>query len=258
MRSCKCFDVCSLIGLSHFLQCIPETVNTTSSPWFPYLKHVYKSRVPLPYPLSSVRMWYLQTDLIPMSSCRTHSGTAIYNWPDPYWQDLAEAPALPWCAPAECAIWYRDDIDSILRPQNITPITGGSYHIYSDLKHVDVGRALLVSVPSDIGQLVPGAYQSLHFPKQAMANEWIEVMRHGQGEQTGALGLWFKVAPGSGMWVNVGNTMHLVDDSIPTYIKEKCYHNHGVSENETHALRRGGQGPLSFYLYCAGYDSGQF
>ena len=83
-------------------------------------------------------------------------------------------------------------------------------------------------------------------------------MRHGQHEQYNGNGLWFKVAPGSGMWVNVGNTAHLIDDTITSDLKEQCARLHHIYDFQTHTMYGGNKGPLPFFLYCAGFDSGQF
>ena len=133
---CKCFNVCSIDGLSHFLRSIPENITTRSSPWMPYLDHVYLSRTVLPYMLSSMRMWYLQTGLIPMASCSTVSSTAIYSWPNAYHQQLREHPTLPWCDQKECSAWYKQYQNSEAWPPFGTqkpPNINGTYHIYPNL-----------------------------------------------------------------------------------------------------------------------------
>ena len=59
---CACFSTCSPKTTRDFLQSIPASVTSRSSPWYHYLRAVYASDVPLPFRLTDLRYVYHHDD----------------------------------------------------------------------------------------------------------------------------------------------------------------------------------------------------
>lgn len=94
-------------------------------------------------------------------------------------------------------------------------------------------------------------YRSQFSP--AEDGEWVEVIRHAQSEQQRGAGAWFKVAPGSGMWVNVGRSLRtLFPDLNDARLPQS-----GV-ESDLAASMNFDYGPLQFLAFASGYGSLQF
>ena len=77
---CTCFSTCSLAEARAFVSRLPREVSTSDSPWFAYLKAVYRSPVALPFDLSRLSFFYHRDDAWerehaavewPMAVCRT-------------------------------------------------------------------------------------------------------------------------------------------------------------------------------------------
>ena len=77
---CTCFSTCSLAEARAFVSRLPREVSTSDSPWFAYLKAVYRSPVVLPFDLSRLSFFYHRDDAWerehaavewPMAVCRT-------------------------------------------------------------------------------------------------------------------------------------------------------------------------------------------
>ena len=189
IRHCRCWHTCNPAASQAFLRQLPTDVRHQASPWYAYLRAVYGTDVPLPFPVSKLRFFY-------------HNGA---DWqrrhPSVAWPLVAchgerspePLPSVPICSPAECARWvespgaYAD-----------TELAGLHSELYTHHYRSSETRGV---------RLFHGA---LH-PALAQPNgTWVEVMRWPRDcEEASGYGAWFSRAPGSGVFINTNRTWQL-------------------------------------------------
>ena len=127
---CVCFATCTLAQTRRFLERMPRFVNTSTSPWYGYLRAVYGPAVPLPFALDSLRWIY-------HGSAHWASAHPGVVWP---MADCISSP--PPCAPAECARWTAG-ADNRLPPAAVTLRKAIVYPFLADGAHKTSGGTSL-------------------------------------------------------------------------------------------------------------------
>lgn len=211
--NCSCFSLCSSREAAEFLAELPIMCNSTASPWYSYLLTVYAGvPPPLPFDLSRLRFFYANDPLYwpqhvewPMAACGRPLGLA-----------------MPRCAVDHCRKWTAS-----------SPIESSS-HVAQRLLGVAwlpnrqrVSRGSLLMVQPEVAhksQFARRAHGSRR-PTSSSSSQshllyspsgaWLEVIRVAFGppydEGVHAYGLWFHVAPGSGIWLCTGSTLVLTE-----------------------------------------------
>ena len=228
---CSCFSTCDPISTRRFLQDIPATVTSASSPWYAYLRAVYAGDVPpLPFHLTRLRYvhhhdtaWRRKHPDVewPMPPCgklpQPLGGTPDGQWWAPMtWQGRKRIKPLrtPQCEAAVCSRWKTGEGDA----QNQTRRQAAREE---ELKlHVEL-------FAGEGNRTTRGT--RWHFttrrgvnPDVLLPNEsWVEVMRtRVTGEGANGNGVWYSRAAGSGIWINVGRrTWHIADKQEATGIR---------------------------------------
>lgn len=187
---CRCWHTCNPAATQAFFRQLPTDVRHQASPWYAYLRAVYGTDVPLPFPISELRFFY-------------HNGA---DWqtrhPNVAWplvachgeRSLKPLPSVPICSPAECARWvespgaYAD-----------TDLAGLHSELYTHHYRSSETRGVRLF------------HDALH-PALAQPNgTWVEVMRWPRAcEEANGYGAWFSRAPGSGVFINTNRTWQLM------------------------------------------------
>ena len=229
---CQCFELCTSADLVKLYPRLPTAVRNEASPWHTYLTRVYgESGFPLPFDLHRLEIFY--PGLLPTSThlCRGPPLTVTARS-----VNITEAvPHLPICTQEQCAGWLREQSEVERDPEVMSTYppgwAGPAAQIWTpltELWHSDdaqdqhdlresganqsrlelTGRHLFVGLQLDR----PRTYFD--------DDTWVEVIRVRQGSYSrlgrpllegGYYGCWFWPVRGSGMFVNVGRSLHAVN-----------------------------------------------
>lgn len=228
--SCACFETCSRSTLDAFLKhVLPPRVASRSSPWFAMLRTIYGEAVSLPFDLNRLRILYHADELWrsrspgvlwPMATCvdRDHPLRQPTSW-----QPLRVA--SPPCSASTCTPWLPEWLMQQQPEQerrhdrfNLTHATAQlmarsgrgapvvmNYRYWAGLRraqpsHVHTGAVRWTQRNESV---------SVTYPWHPDGT-WVEVMRFDSGvkwmEGVRGYGTWFDMAPGSGIFVNVGRS----------------------------------------------------
>lgn len=188
MVPCECFRLCGNMDAYSFHQRLP-VVDSTRSPWYRYLRRVYRGEVPLPLDVKSLEVFYPGLLPIVRFSARIESC----------------ASSAPSCV--DCAGWLSETT-AVDTPHAYGAANGGKSVIW-----VLDGMA---GNPFSAFLLLQRATWTRRF---VGPNEWVEVIRRfvkrrgtGQGAHEGnGYGCWLWPTRGSGVWANVGTTARYRD-----------------------------------------------
>mmetsp|Transcript_71264 Transcript_71264/g.118434 ORF Transcript_71264/g.118434 Transcript_71264/m.118434 type:complete len:391 (+) Transcript_71264:118-1290(+) len=177
---CECFSLCGNGAVFDFLQRLP-VVQTTSSPWYGYLQRVYRSTLPLPFDLKKLELFY--PALLPTSRYGSHkSGCAGKN------------ASIPACPASECTQWLSEFIPLQKGPRSVIWMSG-----IDDPKETSPFATFFIVQPPRFDR------------RLIQSHRWVEVMRRALTNRFewdgGDYGCWFWPAKGSGVWLNVGDTL---------------------------------------------------
>eukprot|EP00930_Biecheleria_cincta_P018928 TRINITY_DN14596_c0_g2_i1.p1 TRINITY_DN14596_c0_g2~~TRINITY_DN14596_c0_g2_i1.p1 ORF type:complete len:467 (+),score=61.43 TRINITY_DN14596_c0_g2_i1:150-1550(+) len=208
---CACFKACNGTALKDFLTHAPVILDRNDSPWYAYVEAVYGKPPSLPFDVSSLRYFYHATPVwlakhpqsfLPMAPCNRSK------------KPLTD---LPNCSKDYCASWRDPRVDA----SKSIFVRGFNCHTYfhENPKGYSMGTLCEDSMASPLPP-VPNF-------------TWFEVARHAfDGEGTNAYGFWFKRAPGSGIWIYSGNTVHWQKKHETEYnqllIRWLTYRNHSL------------------------------
>jgi len=221
---CQCFPLCTAGHVLSLYRRLPMGVTNSSSPWYGYLTKVYgKGEVPLPFDLRKLQLFF--PGLLPTSThlCRARviSGLPVVG-------NLTDGePLLPTCPQTDCSGWVRTaeeaDADPLVQRLHPRGWARGSSHIWTPItqrwmggeqeqrdqhdprwSRIDQSRLQL----SGRHLFVALQMRSRQFFED---NTLVEVIRIGMGSRKfsegGNYGCWFYPARGSGIFVNVGNSL---------------------------------------------------
>ena len=207
-----CFSTCTGDDFGSFVRSRPTMLTDRTSPWLGYLSAVYHESVRVPFNLSRLTFYYMPNGRWstihpgvqwPMSICRRQYAFRL----------LPPSPNVTWCERVTCERWAR-------------AATNRHTMGYSDKQYAVGG----IGYPLKGWPEPAAADATSGRPKRKKewppANEpdlaaaygrevgvwrrgsgwWIEVIRvrHG-GEGESHYGCWFYQAPGSGIWLRLGN-----------------------------------------------------
>lgn len=250
---CPCFSLCDTASASAFLDNMPTMLNTSDSPWFDYLEFVYQSQVQLPFNLSSLRLLYSGYDAFrAKGNASSFPGTTCNNKHAPScssphctsfcarWltADTRTSAAIVWLRrerPTRVIFNDKDELEHILLwvitdSKNSSPI-----HVHSTVQ-VDSHEWLEVTRTPKRGEGKTGYGTRLTaFSQCTILARHASACHPGQGGSTQlcifllahvrqpcalpftthAAGIWFRPAPGSGIWMNSGRTK-------ACYVKASC------------------------------------
>ena len=176
---CSEFVLCTPEGLASTLLRLPN-VSSPASPWYAYLRTVYRSLPPLPITLRG-RLELLYPALLPAPVCLPSSSL------------LRKRQALPLCKAAVCAEWMPDPPPPSEDVANYA--ANGTFIMVAALNESDrrpFGHAVVLQPPI-----------AARRPSKA-ATGWVEVVRQAAQcpEGWSDSGCWFHQAKGSGVWVS--------------------------------------------------------
>ena len=197
--SCTCFSVCNVQNTTTFLNSIPTTVDDTNSPWYSYLWIVYGSTLSLPFDLQHLEFFYTISE----RWTKMIANVSAVHWPMAQCEKRRALPSQS-CSAAECSRWTAK------RDLRRAPI----------YEH-DINVQVLYERGVSIGTIV--RRRQLHWdPRPNHSN--VEIMRTSSNpglvlanyesctcdlDGTPAYGCWFLKAVGTGMYINLGNTLVL-------------------------------------------------
>jgi hypothetical protein len=193
--TCKCFQVCDNAGMEHLLAHLPDVIESSSSPWYAYLKDVYHDDVALPFDMTKLRFIYFRTER--WAASHPASELPVFGCP---------GEPLPWCEEQVCRQWYVNDSEtrrSYYRAESLERYTyGPSFSVNG------IGFGEPNSLVYDSGLVGGEEPQGVSFfyltdRLRFRSNHWIEVTRFRSNYFPG---FWLTHAPGSGIWLNTGRS----------------------------------------------------
>ena len=280
---CYCFSLCSTSEIPPFRASIPQLVTSTASPWFLYLRAVYGDleEGALPFNLGKLDWWYHQgwSNLSgvewPMPQCvRSGSGWS---------RDPSAAP----CDEPTCARWRAREGEPTAGSAN----AAYEMNVFFDHNRGTQARGSLGSSVWDNFKVVmaqfyktrdanheseDGAIERLsreQLGRQITPGRgWAEVVRfdekslnlggryNGFGEGRNGYGVWFWPAKGSGVFINVGNTLALHHKASDARLVRRFEANASVGHNATRDYVRANRVPerAPMMAFAVGLDSVQF
>ena len=197
--SCTCFSLCNSQNATSFLNAIPDIVDDVQSPWVSYLSVIYGTNFLLPFELKRLEFFYSMGTRWQNMSVHLDA----VSWP---MAQCAGSHALPSasCSAAECGIWTKN------HESNRIPIF-----------EKEVGVQVLFEHGVSVGTIVRWRRTHWH-PRPNHTN--VEIFRTSGHpgislapyesctcDRSGgpAYGCWFLKAVGTGMYINLQNTLVL-------------------------------------------------
>lgn len=198
---CKCFDLCTQLGIEDFVDLLPEYVISVSSPWYAYLEAVYGQPPALPFRLLDLQYFYHNSDFwlrkhpdlsLPIPPCTMSSDLQYFN------HHSGSAVAMQNCTQTYCLQWSESRGESA---------TTSHRSVYGKYTLSWEGSYPYASTGTRFVILDKNQPQISDVP----ANTWFEVIRSSEcstckEEGSNGYGFWFWRAPGSGIWINSGCT----------------------------------------------------
>ena len=268
---CECFSTCTAKKAEHFLDMLPSVVTSRSSAWFGYLSAVYSPPPQLPFETAQLRFFYHNDPLLWPSDVEWPMGTCSMPHVD---RRHSPRPGLPSCNASMCARWYgpRDSADDHQhtakrdsRLDNLIVFGNGMGGSRGSLLIV-AGAGPAVQAHDPFYELLTAHAGWRRFgPSGGLA----EVMRVDSNaccsyaEGTNRYGVWFYAAPGSGIWLPLGNTL-VARSPIPGFALNATWttndtidHAAAAPVRATLRSRRKGHEIWPLYAGGLGFDSVQ-
>lgn len=248
---CRCFELCTLPGVDHFMSRRPAYIQAADTPWFKYLWAVYGEPPALPFALFKLNFfyhhghWWPKDVEWPMAQCTTHG--------------LVDT-STPLCLSKQCSRWYAESTLSppassfqrvlfpfgnrsrgtaIFERFRDHDLSNSSIHIQSRHNNSS-GHDAAIAAQTRLLHL----YNHLLGHATQPHNTWVEVMRMSERDMSSRLyatngfhllegndsyGCWFYRAIGSGIYLNLGHTWRQVSKDHQLALDHLYKHRAGSS-----------------------------
>lgn len=191
--------MCSNYSLAAFMMRMPDKVTSRSSPWYPYLKTVYRTTGDLPLPLRLKSFEAFYPALLPVPACTKEAHFMLpeerrwhSRWRAAFEASSSKAPSrnLPFCTAAECNAWMpkprpRDaDVMAFAAGRSYVRVAAQNTSDFRPFGHVVIlqrragarkPQGQVVSPHQPHSRLTPAPASGTK--QSTRAGEWVEVSR---------------------------------------------------------------------------------